>query len=59
MRRTFNLGVGLVLVVPEKEADETLAWLRDRGEEVWPIGRVVPAEEGLDQVTYIESQPKA
>jgi phosphoribosylformylglycinamidine cyclo-ligase len=41
MRRTFNLGVGLVAVVPGDRLDEAVRLLRDRGEEPFPIGRVV------------------
>lgn len=42
MRRTFNLGVGLVAIVaPEAEA-QALAALHGAGEEAWAFGEVVP-----------------
>ena len=41
MRRTFNLGIGLILVVRPDDAPETMALLRDRGEDPVSIGHVV------------------
>lgn len=41
MRRTFNLGIGLILVVRPGDAPETMALLRDRGEDPVSIGHVV------------------
>lgn len=41
MRRTFNLGVGLVAIIPEARADEAEALLRRRGDGPFRIGRVV------------------
>ena len=40
MRRTFNLGVGLVAVVPREQADAAEALLREGGETVYRIGEV-------------------
>ena len=51
MRRTFNLGVGLVVIAAPEFADDALATLRDAGEAAWilgeviPVGRDVPFEE--------------
>ena len=44
MRRAFNLGVGLVAVVPPAQVDAALAILRDSSlpGDAWPIGEVVP-----------------
>jgi phosphoribosylformylglycinamidine cyclo-ligase len=47
--RTFNVGVGMVAIVPEREAGAFAAHLRARSEEFWTIGRVVP---GSGRVTY-------
>jgi phosphoribosylformylglycinamidine cyclo-ligase len=41
MRRTFNLGIGLVLIVGVRRADAVLARLRRRGERPVVMGRVV------------------
>lgn len=40
MQRTFNLGVGLVAILPRKELKEALAYLRKRGEVAWWMGTV-------------------
>jgi phosphoribosylformylglycinamidine cyclo-ligase len=40
MRRTFNLGVGLVAVVPEPRVDDAMQLLTDAGEEPVLIGQV-------------------
>ncbi|MDX1420950.1 MAG: phosphoribosylformylglycinamidine cyclo-ligase, partial [Rubricoccaceae bacterium] len=43
MRRTFNLGVGLVAVVPEATRARALTVLGALGEPAFPVGRVVRA----------------
>ena len=43
MRRTFNLGVGLVVVVPEASRERALTVLGALGEPAFEIGRVVRA----------------
>lgn len=48
MRRTFNLGVGLVAVVPEARQEEALNILYDMNEEPFTIGKV-KAMKSLDQ----------
>lgn len=40
MRRTFNLGIGLIAVVPAARADDALEALRARGEQPLRIGRI-------------------
>lgn len=44
MYRTFNMGLGLILVVPVYEAAALLQAAADLGEAAWPVGRVVPGE---------------
>jgi phosphoribosylformylglycinamidine cyclo-ligase len=41
MRRTFNLGVGLVVVVPEEKRQRALAVMGALGEPAFVVGRVV------------------
>lgn len=41
MYRTFNMGVGLVILCSESEAGEIERHLRDRGEQCYAIGHVV------------------
>ena len=40
MERTFNLGVGMVAVVPPEAVDPALALLSDRGVPAWPAGEI-------------------
>ena len=44
MYNIFNMGVGMVVVVAEKDADAALAALRESGERVQIMGRIVKGE---------------
>lgn len=50
MRRTFNCGVGMVLIVAEQDIDAAVTCLNEHGESAWNIGRVVT---GSRQVRYV------
>ncbi|KAA6414045.1 MAG: phosphoribosylamine-glycine ligase [Lasallia pustulata] len=39
--RAFNVGVGMVVVVGRGEVERVLAGLRESGERVWEVGRLV------------------
>jgi len=41
MRRTFNCGVGMVVIVDAKDAEETIQVLNNQGETAWQIGQIV------------------
>jgi phosphoribosylformylglycinamidine cyclo-ligase len=43
MRRTFNCGVGMVVIVDSADADETVRILNEQGENAWKIGQIIPA----------------
>lgn len=43
MARTFNLGLGMLLIIPAEQLDQTLSIL---GNQAWPVGEIVPAGEG-------------
>jgi phosphoribosylformylglycinamidine cyclo-ligase len=45
-RRTFNLGVGMIFVVPSKKADAALRCLKRKGEKPWVIGEIVKQTHG-------------
>lgn len=45
MYSTFNMGVGMVLIVDSKEAEEIKADLEKRGEEYFVLGKVEKGEE--------------
>lgn len=47
MYRTFNMGIGMILVVSPDKVEEVKANLANRGEAVYEIGRI---EEGNDNV---------
>jgi len=40
MYRTFNMGIGMVVVLPESEAERATDFLKQAGEEVYRIGQV-------------------
>jgi phosphoribosylformylglycinamidine cyclo-ligase len=46
MRRTFNLGVGLVAIVDKGSSDRALATLAAADERAWVMGSIVPTEAG-------------
>lgn len=48
MFNTFNMGVGMALVVPAADADRALEILRAEGQEAYLMGEVVPGEKGLE-----------
>ncbi|MFC5384413.1 phosphoribosylformylglycinamidine cyclo-ligase [Aquamicrobium segne] len=45
MMRTFNCGIGMVVVVDAAQAAQIAAVLQEAGETVMPIGRIVPRGE--------------
>ena len=44
MFNTFNMGVGMSIVVPEAEADEAISILRANGEDAYVIGTIVKSD---------------
>ena len=51
MLRTFNCGVGMVIVCAEDAIREVTAALEQSGETAWPLGRLALAS-GTDRVRY-------
>ena len=47
MFRTFNCGVGMVLIVDSAEADEICKYLKDNKEKFYRIGRVVKSSHSV------------
>lgn len=41
MRRTFNCGVGMVVIVDKSDAAKAIQCLHDQSEHAWQIGRIV------------------
>jgi phosphoribosylformylglycinamidine cyclo-ligase len=55
--RTFNLGVGMMLVVPPKSLRKVEAELKRRREKFYRIGQVGRGEPGKPRVAYAGSLP--
>ncbi|MEM9208796.1 MAG: phosphoribosylformylglycinamidine cyclo-ligase [Pseudomonadota bacterium] len=47
MRRTFNCGVGMVVVVSEHDVETTLKTLTDCGESAWVLGEIEDGDAGV------------
>ena len=47
MFNTFNMGVGMSVVVSEKEAEKALEVLKENGEDAYVIGQIIKAEEKI------------
>jgi phosphoribosylformylglycinamidine cyclo-ligase len=52
MLRTFNCGIGMILVVPAERASDVSAILAAEGESVVTLGRMVARTEGAPGVSY-------
>jgi len=53
MARAFNLGLGMVVVVPPGDAGRTLGLLRGAGHAAAEVGRLVPAAEGAGREVHL------
>ncbi len=54
MRRTFNCGIGMVLVVSAQEEKKTLELLGAAGEQAWRLG-TIRGRDGGGQARYLSS----
>ncbi|KOO07116.1 phosphoribosylformylglycinamidine cyclo-ligase [Vibrio hepatarius] len=50
MYRTFNCGVGLIVALPQDQAEAAVKLLNAEGENAWVIGEIAQAEAGEEQV---------
>ncbi|GHA63155.1 phosphoribosylformylglycinamidine cyclo-ligase [Photobacterium aphoticum] len=50
MYRTFNCGVGLVIALPQEQAEHAIAILKEEGENAWLLGHIADAAQGEEQV---------
>ena len=53
MHRTFNCGVGMVLVVANKDAKAAIDTLKEHGVEAYEIGAIAERKEGEPQVVVV------
>ena len=47
MYNTFNMGVGMSVIVDKTEADKAVEILRAAGEDAWIMGEVAAGERGV------------
>jgi phosphoribosylformylglycinamidine cyclo-ligase len=48
MYSTFNMGIGMVLVVSEDQSKDVLSWMNTNGEPGYMIGEIVAGKAGVD-----------
>ena len=53
MFRTFNVGIGMIFIVRNKEAGEVLERLHSLGEKAFMIGEIVRAEKDQDPIEFL------
>lgn len=53
MQRTFNNGIGMVVVVPEKSVEETMDRLAALGEKAYFIGEITARENNEQQTQWV------
>lgn len=51
--KTFNMGLGMVLIVNPSKVDEVMALLSDEGETPFIVGKIVP---GQGEVSYVDQE---
>jgi phosphoribosylformylglycinamidine cyclo-ligase len=51
-RRTFNLGVGMIFVVPQAKLALAQRALKKTGEKPWVIGEIIKQRRGKAKVEY-------
>jgi phosphoribosylformylglycinamidine cyclo-ligase len=51
--RTFNYGIGMILVVPQDSADDILSRLRGLNEQAYVIGEIAACGENSERVTLV------
>ncbi|BCA56333.1 phosphoribosylaminoimidazole synthetase [Nitrospira sp. KM1] len=54
MYRVFNMGIGLILVVPAPSSAGVLKKAASLGDQAWIIGEMVPASDGTPDVEYAD-----
>ena len=45
MFNTFNMGVGMSVIVSEKDSEKALEILRENGEDAYVIGKIIKSEQ--------------
>ena len=47
MYNTYNMGVGMIVVVPKEEADTAIEILKANGDDAYLLGEVIESDEGV------------
>ena len=47
MFNTYNMGVGMSIVVPAAEANDAIAILKENGEDAYVIGQIIASDEKI------------
>ena len=53
MHRTFNCGIGMVVVVAAADADTALRFLGEQGETVYRLGEIRARAAGQEQTLIV------
>ncbi len=48
MMRTFNMGLGMLLIVSPRNLPTVTAYLKKHREKFWKIGRIIPGKPGVN-----------
>jgi phosphoribosylaminoimidazole (AIR) synthetase len=48
MLRTFNMGLGMLLIVSPRNLPNVTAYLKKHREKFWTIGRIIPGKPGVN-----------
>jgi phosphoribosylformylglycinamidine cyclo-ligase len=54
MYRTYNMGIGMMVIVPDSSVDDMLHQFRAHGEQPYLIGEIRPVQAGSDQHVLID-----
>ena len=47
MFNTFNMGVGMSVIVSKEDADKAICTLKENGKDAYVIGEIVRSEDGV------------
>src|SRR5574341_669075 len=56
MYRTFNMGIGLIVIVPAQEAEAVVERLKGLGEDASIIGEIVQRKDGEGPLRFVEEE---
>ncbi len=56
LAQTFNLGVGMVGVLAQKNKAQVFEYFKNKNEKVWVLGRVVPKRPGKGSEVFVQDR---